>query len=111
MMEKIYSDFIDKMPEADIPFEGVYSRLLQGEKHQALFFKLPKGTVVPPHSHCAQWGIVVSGQLKLTIEGVTKVYGPGEVYVIDKDGVHEALCLTDVAAIDFFDDPARYKSK
>jgi quercetin dioxygenase-like cupin family protein len=110
-MKTPYPGFIDQLPEADTPFEGVYSRLLQGTDQQAAFFELPEGFVIPPHSHCAQWGLVVSGELELTISGVTKLYGPGDEYYIVNDEVHEARALTKVRAIDFFNDSGRYKAK
>jgi quercetin dioxygenase-like cupin family protein len=110
-MKTPYPGFIDKLPEADIPFEGVYARLLQGHEQQVAFFELPEGFAIPLHSHCAQWGLVVSGELELTISGDKRLYVAGDEYYIEDGEVHEALALTRVRALDFFNDPKRYKVK
>ena len=108
-MDYKFADFIEKLPKADIPFQGVDTRLIQGGDHQVVFFRIPAGASVPPHSHAAQWGLVVSGRIEITIGGATRQCGPGDAYDIGKDEIHEVKCLEDTVAIDFFDDPARYR--
>ena len=66
---------------------------------------------IPPHSHCAQWGIVVDGEMKLTIGGETKIRRKGDSYVIPEGVTHSATFLTRVHAIDVFDAPDRYQAK
>ena len=111
MSEKGFPAFIESLPEAAVAFPGVKSRLMQGVAHQAVFFELEKGIVIPPHSHCAQWGVVVSGCIEITIAGVKRVCGPGDEYNVPDGAVHEVTVLEDAVAIDFFDDPARYRVK
>jgi len=106
-----YPEFIKNMPSAEIPFEGAAANLLTGKEGQAAFFKLKKGFLVPPHSHGEQWGIMVSGELELTIGEETKVYKAGDSYYIGEGVTHSANCLTDVLAIDIFADPERYKAR
>lgn len=110
-MDYRFADFIEKLPQADVPFPGVETRLMQGINTQAVFFRIPAGAKVPPHSHTAQWGVVVSGTMEITIGGVKKTCGPGDAYTIADGEIHEVTCLTDIVAIDFFDGPARYKAK
>ena len=57
----VFAEFLRNLPQVAVPFEGVDARLMTGPDGQAVFFYLPKGVTVPPHSHCAQWGIVVEG--------------------------------------------------
>lgn len=104
-------DFIKALPEAAIAFPDVKVRLMQGVAHQVVFFEMPRGASVPPHSHCAQWGILLSGGIEITISGVRRMCGPGDTYYIPPDAVHEVKVLEDSTAIDFFDDPARYKTR
>jgi quercetin dioxygenase-like cupin family protein len=106
-----YPEMIRKLPEIDISLEGVRGWLLQSEKHQTVFFDLEPVGEVPPHSHCAQWGLVVEGRMKLTIGGEMKIYEKGDWYYIPAGVVHSATFLTRVQAIDVFDDAERYKPK
>jgi quercetin dioxygenase-like cupin family protein len=75
-----------------------------------MFFDIEPVGVVPPHSHCAQWGMVIDGEMKLTIGDETKVYRKGDWYYIPAGIVHSATFLTRVFVIDVFDDPERYKA-
>lgn len=106
-----YPDMIRGLPEIDTPLEGVKGWLLQGKKNQAVFFELEPIGEVPPHSHCAQWGMVIDGKMSLTIGGETKIYEKGDWYFIPAGVVHSATFLTLVHVIDVFDDAARYRPK
>lgn len=105
-----YPEIIRGLPEADIPFEGVRAWILQSSDKQVVFFDIEPVGVVPPHSHCAQWGMVIDGEMKLMIGDETKVYRKGDWYFIPAGIVHSATFLTRVFVIDVFDDPARYKA-
>ncbi len=115
LMEKFggtpYPEMIKGLPEADIPFEGVRGWILPGEKMQAVFFDLEPIGKVPPHSHSAQWGIVIDGKMNLTIDGETKLYQKGDWYYIPEGVTHSAEFLTRVFVIDVFDEPERWKAK
>ncbi|MGD8563993.1 MAG: cupin domain-containing protein [Desulfarculaceae bacterium] len=110
-MSQEYSDFIRKLPQADLPMDGVTGFLLSAPKGQVVFFEIPAGAQVPPHSHGAQWGIVVEGELELTIGGNTRTYTPGDSYAIASGEEHLAVCKTDCRVIDVFADPDRYQAK
>lgn len=103
-----YGDFIRRLPRADLPMAGVVGYLLAGEHGQAVFFELPAGASVPPHSHGPQWGIVVDGEIELTIGGQTGIYRRGDAYAIGDGEVHSVRVLTPCLAIDVFADPNRY---
>ncbi|RKX21955.1 MAG: hypothetical protein DRP51_03305, partial [Candidatus Zixiibacteriota bacterium] len=66
---------------------------------------------VPPHSHCAQWGIMLDGEMSLTIGGETRIYKKGDQYFIPEGITHSAKFLSRVNVIDIFDAPDRYKVK
>ena len=103
-----FSESIRNLPEADIPVEGVRAWLSQGPNHQIAFFEIEPIGSIPPHHHGEQWGIVVEGEMMLTISGDTRRYGPGDSYHIPAGAVHSAELLTRVRAIDFFADVDRY---
>ena len=106
-----FSDMIKELPEADIPFEGVRGWILKGSDKQAVFFDIEPVGVVPPHSHCGQWGMVIEGEMKLTIGEETRIYRKGDWYFIPEGVVHSATFLTKVHVIDVFDAPDRYIAK
>ncbi len=106
-----YPEMIRNLPEIAVPIPGVRGWLLQGERQQVVFFEIEAGSQIPPHSHCAQWGLMIEGKISLTIGGQTKVYGKGDAYFIPAGVVHSATFPSKVNVIDVFDDSARYKPK
>ncbi|RJO68678.1 MAG: cupin domain-containing protein [Myxococcales bacterium] len=102
---------IRNLPEIDVPLEGVRGRLLQGEGRQAVFFEIEPIGAIPEHSHGAQFGVVLEGEMSLTIDGKTRRYGRGDAYYIPAGVPHGAVFHTAFRAIDVFDEPARYRKK
>jgi quercetin dioxygenase-like cupin family protein len=76
-----------------------------------VFFEIASSAEVPTHRHNAQWGIVVEGEMELTIEGTAKVYRKGDEYFIPAHAKHSAKFLTNCRIIDFFVDKARFTPK
>jgi mannose-6-phosphate isomerase-like protein (cupin superfamily) len=107
----IYPDMIRDLPELDINLEGIRGWLMQSDKKQTVIFDIQAGAIVPPHSHCAQFGIMLEGKLELTISGETKTYRKGDCYFIPEGAVHSARFPTHINVIDIFDAPDRYKAK
>ena len=106
-----YPEFFKNLPEIEVPVPGVKGWLIQGKERQVVFFKLPEGLEVPAHSHGAQWGMVIDGEMQLTAGDETRVLKKGDSYVIPAGIVHSAVFLTTVYAVDVFADPDRYKTK
>jgi len=106
-----YPDLIRGLPEVDVPFKGVRGWLLQSDWSQLVFFDIEPVGDVPPHSHCAQWGVMLEGEMKLTIGDQTKIYRKGDWYYIPEGTIHAATFLTRVQVIDLFDAPVRYQAK
>ncbi|MFC1492546.1 cupin domain-containing protein [candidate division KSB1 bacterium] len=104
-----YPELIINLPEADIPFDGVRGWLLQGGNNQLVFFELEPIGIIPPHSHGAQWGTVLEGEIELTINDVTKTYGKGDSYYIPGGAVHSVTLKTKSFVLDFFADKDRYQ--
>ena len=106
-----YPDMIKKLPEADIDFKGVRGWISQGKDHQIVFFDIEPIGEVKKHSHGAQWGIVVDGEMDLTIGGITKTCKKGDSYFIPDGVPHSAVFKKRTLALDFFADKDRYKTK
>ena len=111
VMRHDFPNIITSMPEADIKFDGVKGWIAQGDNHQIVFLEIKSSAEVSEHSHDAQWGIVVEGEMELTIEDKTKVYGKGDEYFIPSQAKHSAKFLTKCRIIDFFSEKARFKPK
>ena len=106
-----FPKIIRSLPEADHPFRDIALWLLRGPTASLIFVEASADSVVPEHSHGAQWGVVVSGDLVLTIGGKTRAYHAGEEYFIPAGVPHAAKLRAGVRVIDFFDDPNRYRPK
>ena len=106
-----YARWIQDLPQVDTPFEGLEGRMISGPDGQAVFFRAAERFEVPPHAHGAQWGIVVTGLLHLTIDGEPATYEAGETYDIPGGAEHTAILEAGTCVIDVFQDPDRYSPK
>ena len=111
MADDFYPPEIRALPEADITFPGVRGWLLQGERSSVLFVDIAAIGQVPPHAHGAQWGVVLEGEMELTIGGQARTYRPGDHYYIPAGAVHSAVFKTRTFVIDFFAERDRYSPK
>lgn len=106
-----FPDIINRHPSAGLPFEGVTSRLIQAGQQQFVFMEFDQDVDIPAHSHNAQWGVVLEGQMDLTVDGQTRTLTKGESYYIDKDVVHSAKIKKGYKDLTLFDQADRYKEK
>ena len=104
-----YPDCIKALPKAKIPMEGVQAWIAQGDAFQVAFFEIEPIGIVPPHSHSAQYGFVIEGEMLLTVGDETKLYKRGDSYYIPEGVVHSAEFKTYFRAMDFFAEPSRYE--
>ena len=106
-----FPEFVRSLPQANLPFPGLRGWLLNGESGQVLFMETDVELEIAEHSHGNQWGIVVAGEIKLTIGGLTKIFRQGDSYYIPAGVIHGAVLRTGFRALDFFEDKDRYKVK
>ncbi|MEW5723004.1 MAG: cupin domain-containing protein [Thermodesulfobacteriota bacterium] len=106
-----FPEMITRLPDIDLKAPGVKGKLMQAGQQQVVFFEIEPTGVIAPHSHGAQWGIVVDGEIELTIGGQARIYTRGDSYYIPAGVEHSAKLKTKVKVIDVFDEPARYKPK
>ncbi|MCK5193607.1 MAG: cupin domain-containing protein [Desulfobulbaceae bacterium] len=110
-MSEIFPKPIRNLPEADIPLEGIKAYLSQSDTHQIIFMEFEKDVDLSEHSHAAQIGIVLEGQIDLTIDGKKKTYTKGDRYYIPDGVLHSGKIYAGYADITFFDEPDRYSMK
>jgi len=83
--------FVDDWPEAHMEMPGLSGRILKGEQGWVIFMVADRDTLIPMHHHGAQWGIVLEGEMTLTIDDRTKTYRRGEAHYIPAGVDHEAF--------------------
>jgi mannose-6-phosphate isomerase-like protein (cupin superfamily) len=108
---QLFPEPILKLPLADVPLAGITAHLSQSETHQILFMTFREDTTLPEHSHEAQWGVVFEGEIDFTIGGRTATYRKGDRYFIPRGVLHSGFIHAGFAAMDFFDQPDRYRAK
>ncbi|MBU2547727.1 MAG: cupin domain-containing protein [Proteobacteria bacterium] len=111
MSDVVYPDMIEDLPDIDLDLEGVRGKLLQADAKQVVFFDIEPVGAIPPHAHSAQWGVVLEGEMELTVNGRTTTYRKGDAYFIPAGQEHAANFKTRFKAIDFFDEPTRYRPR
>jgi quercetin dioxygenase-like cupin family protein len=109
--KRLFPEILEKLPDIDINLPGVRGKLFQGPDMQAVFFALEGTGEIPPHSHQAQWGVILEGEAEMTIGGETRIFRRGDSYFIPAGVVHSIRILSPLKALDFFDEAQRYKPK
>lgn len=109
--DKLFPEIITNLPEADIPIDGINSYLLQGENQQLIFMSFENDAEIPEHSHEAQWGVVLEGEIQLTIGGVEFIFKKGDTYFVPSGVKHSATIKKGYKDITLFNQKDRYKVK
>jgi quercetin dioxygenase-like cupin family protein len=104
-----FPEFVRNLPQAEIPLEDVDAWILQGNENQVLLIEVAVEQHLPVHTHGDQWGIVIDGEMDLTIEGVTETYHRGDSYFIPAGAAHNAVLREGFRALDIFADRDRYR--
>jgi len=97
------------LPQPAIPIAGVTGHTLKNHEKQVYFLHFEEGTSVPNHSHGAQWGYLVTGEMTLEIDGRTELYEAGDVYYIPANKKHRTVFSLDSFVIDMADELNRYE--
>ena len=108
-MNKDFPELIKQHPSAKIPVDGVKSNLIQAGNQQFIFMGFEKIADIPTHSHNAQWGVVLDGEIELTVNGITRILKKGDSYDIKKDEPHSAKIKKGYKDLTLFDQADRYR--
>jgi quercetin dioxygenase-like cupin family protein len=110
-MSNVFPDPIVRLPEADVPIDGVRAYLSQSEGHQIVFMEFSKDVQVPEHSHESQWAVVLEGRIDIVIGGETLTLGKGDQYFVPRGVKHSATIHAGYADVTFFNQKDRYRKK
>lgn len=104
-----FPEIIARHPKADLGIEGVTSHLIQAGDQQLVFMEFSRDVEVAEHAHAAQWGVVLGGEMELTVEGVRRGLRPGDSYFIPAGARHSATIRRGYRDVTLFDERARYR--
>ncbi|WP_296423278.1 cupin domain-containing protein [Yoonia sp.] len=105
--------FIKALPSLDVPFrdETVTTSAIRSDRGLMVIFEFHQDFSLPAHSHKAQWGTVIAGEVRITIDEVETKYMPGDSYTIPSGVIHAVSVTAGTKAIDIFEEPDRYPLK
>lgn len=108
-----YPEFISAFPSIDVPFpeDVVQTAGVKSGAGLVAFFTFLKDIELPAHSHGAQWGTIVEGEIEFTIGGETRIYRAGDSYSIPAGVEHGALIKGGTRVVDVFEEADRYALK
>lgn len=80
--------------------------LISGEQLMICRFDLDRGVKIPDHSHPHdQAGYVVSGKIRVTVNGKSHDLGPGDSYTAPPGVPHSAMAIEASVVVDTFTPP------
>ncbi|MDD5305816.1 MAG: cupin domain-containing protein [Deltaproteobacteria bacterium] len=103
-----FPEIIARHPAADLGLEGAESHLVQAGNQQLVFMHFTRDVEVPEHSHEAQWGVVLDGEVELMVEGEWKVLRRGDNYFLPAGVRHSARIRRGYSDVTLFDQRERY---
>ena len=89
--------------DAEELIPGFSVRFVHSENMTFAHWEIEQDAELPEHSHMhEQVAHVTHGEFELTVDGETKVLGPGTVAVIPSNAVHSGRAVTACRILDVF---------
>jgi unsaturated pyranuronate lyase len=80
--------------------EGLVARAVQGERMTFAVVDLQPGAVLPEHQHeNEQIGLILRGEMELTVAGEARLLRPGDTYVLPSNVPHTARAGAEGASV------------
>ena len=90
---------------------GYHGKLIHTKNMSLAFWEVEEGAIVPEHSHVNEQVMqVLEGTFEFTLNGITKIYEPGELVIIESYIPHSGKALTPCKLMDVFS-PTREEYK
>ena len=100
MSRSYFPDLIRNLPEFEGPFDAYR---LAASGCDVLFASYPAGTTIEAHSHPTRnVGVILQGELFLTVAGEEHRFGVGDWYFVDADAEHAARFEVDTSEVEFW---------
>ncbi len=97
------SSFPEKIRSLEPFSEGFDAYKLAANGCDVLFAAYPAGTKIAPHTHATDnWGVIVRGEMVITIDGQTSRFGVGDWYHVPALKEHAAGCDVTTEEIEFW---------
>lgn len=107
-MDNEFPDFIKTFPRPDAPVE-LDARLAGGNHGLVMFYQgSDREIVVPTHVHGDQWGVVLSGTVRIQIGDELHVCGRGDTYFVPGGTPHTTWVEPGTRGLDIFEEHDRY---
>ncbi len=100
-----FPSFVRTLPEADLGYPGLRGHVLQGERGSVLYWEAITEVALPEHCHADCWGVVVDGRMELMVDGYTRVYTRGDLYVVPPQVRHRARVFPGFRGVEHLSDP------
>jgi quercetin dioxygenase-like cupin family protein len=83
--------------------DGIHGAIHHSDQLTFARIVLEAGAVLPAHNHVhEQWTHILAGQMEFTMDGETRILGPGMAVFIPSMTLHAARALTRCEALDCF---------
>ena len=93
--------------DARNPAPGFHGKFIHTDRLTVAHFEIEAGATLPTHAHPhEQITNVIDGQFEFTLDGETRVLGPGSVVTIPGNVPHSGRAITACRLVDVFH-PAR----
>ena len=100
MSRDVFPELIRGLPAFDGPFDAYR---LAASGCDVLFASYPAGTEIEPHTHPTRnVGVILEGELFLTVGGEEKRFGVGDWYEVEANEEHAARFDVDTSEIEFW---------
>ena len=101
---------LSTLPSKEI-IPGYHGKLVHATNMSMAFWEVEKDAQVPEHSHMNEQVMhVMEGEFEFMLNGITKVYTPGDIVIIPPHQKHSGKALTPCKLIDVFS-PVREEYK
>src|SRR5262245_32153993 len=105
---RLFPEMIARHPAVDLSLEGRESHLIQAGEQQFVFMSYQHDTDIPEHAHAGQWGVVLDGEMELTVEGERRLLRRGDSYYLPAGARHSARIHGGYKGLTMFDEKDRY---
>lgn len=110
-MDDVFPDFIRDLPPPDAKV-ALAAYLSSGDRGLVMFYEAAEeDVVVPEHTHGDQWGIVLTGTVRITIGDELHVCRRGDTYFVPAGTPHLTVVEAGSQGLDVFAEHDRYKPR